>query len=82
MRRNGANQNELKVLQEIENTLDPKIKVEKTQKLYTELGARTYCESKMAFHHHQALNSLENMELSNSKDELLELANFLFTRAY
>jgi len=80
--RNAANQNELKVLQEIENTLDPKLKVEKTQKLYTELGARTYCEAKMEFHHHQALNSLENMELSNSKDELLELANFLFTRAY
>jgi len=80
--RNAANESELKVLQEIEKTLDPQIKVEQTQKLYTELGARSYCEAKMEFHHHQALNSLENMELSNSKAELLELANFLFTRAY
>lgn len=78
----AANQSELKVLQEIENTSDPKTKVEQTKKLYTELGARAYCESKMEFHHHQALKSLEDMELSNSKDELLELANFLFTRAY
>lgn len=78
----AANQSELKVLQEIENTSDPKIKVEQTKKLYTELGARAYCESKMEFHHHQALKSLEEMELSNSKAELLELANFLFTRAY
>ncbi|MEN9967868.1 MAG: hypothetical protein RIR94_30 [Bacteroidota bacterium] len=80
--KNAANQNELKVLKEIEDTLDPKKKVAQTQKLYTELGARSYCESKMEFHHHQALNSLENMELSNSKNELLELADFLFTRAY
>lgn len=77
-----ANQSELIILEEIENIQDPKIKVERTQKLYTELGARAYCESKMEFHHHQALKSLEDMELSNSKDELLELANFLFTRAY
>jgi geranylgeranyl diphosphate synthase type II len=80
--RSAANQNELKVLQEIENTLDPKIKVEQTQKLFTELGARAYCEAKMEFHHHQALSALKAMELSNAKTELLELANFLFTRAY
>jgi geranylgeranyl diphosphate synthase type II len=80
--RSAANQTELKVLQEIENTLDPKIKVEQTQKLFTELGARAYCEAKMEFHHHQALSALKAMELSNAKTELLELANFLFTRAY
>jgi geranylgeranyl diphosphate synthase type II len=78
----AANQSELKVLQEIEHTLDPQIKVAQTQKLYTALGARSYCESKMEFHHHQALNALEDMELTNSKEELKELANFLFTRAY
>lgn len=75
-------QNQLAALQEIENTSDPLIKVERTQKLYTELGARAYCETQMEFHHNQALSALENMELSNSKTELIELANFLFTRAY
>lgn len=80
--KSAANENQLKALQTIENTLDPKTKVEQTQLMYTELGARSYCEDKMKFHHHQALNSLENMELSNSKAELQELANFLFTRAY
>jgi geranylgeranyl diphosphate synthase type II len=78
----AANQNQLRVLQEIENTQDPQKKVEQTQNIYTELGARTYCEEKMEFHHNQALNALENMGLSNSKTELLELANFLFTRAH
>jgi geranylgeranyl diphosphate synthase type II len=78
----AASQNQLAALQEIENTSDPILKVERTQKLYTELGARAYCETQMEFHHNQALSSLENMELSNSKTELIELANFLFTRAY
>jgi geranylgeranyl diphosphate synthase type II len=78
----AASQNQLAALQEIENTSDPLIKVERTQKLYTELGARAYCETQMEFHHNQALSALENMELSNSKTELIELANFLFTRAY
>jgi hypothetical protein len=36
----------------------------------------------MEFHNNQALNALENIELPNSKAELIELANFLFTRAY
>jgi geranylgeranyl diphosphate synthase type II len=78
----AASQNQLAALQEIENTSDPILKVERTQKLYTELGARAYCETQMEFHHNQALSALENMELSNSKTELIELANFLFTRAY
>lgn len=78
----AASQNQLAALQEIENTSDPILKVERTQKLYTELGARAYCETQMEFHHNQALSALKNMELSNSKTELIELANFLFTRAY
>jgi geranylgeranyl diphosphate synthase type II len=78
----AASQNQLAALQEIENTSDPILKVEQTQKLYIELGARAYCETQMEFHHNQALSALENMELSNSKTELIELANFLFTRAY
>ncbi len=80
--KSAAAPNELKVLEAIENTKDHKTKVEQTQKLYTQLGARAYCEAKMEFHHHEALKSLEDMELPNSKDELRELANFLFTRAY
>jgi geranylgeranyl diphosphate synthase type II len=78
----AASQNQLAALQEIENTSDPILKVEQTQRLYIELGARAYCETQMEFHHNQALSALENMELSNSKTELIELANFLFTRAY
>ena len=78
----AASPEQLAELQEIENTQDPKSKVERTQKIYTELGARAYCEVKMEFHHNQALNALKNIELPNSKAELIELANFLFTRSY
>jgi geranylgeranyl diphosphate synthase type II len=78
----AASPEQLAALQEIENTTNPQIKVERTQKIYTELGARAYCEAQMEFHHNQALNALENIELPNSKAELIELANFLFTRAY
>ena len=78
----AASPEQLAALQEIENTTNPQIKVERTQKIYTELGARAYCEAQMEFHHNQALKALENIELPNSKAELVELANFLFTRAY
>lgn len=78
----AAGPEQLAELQAIENTSDPEIKVERTQKIYTELGARAYCEGQMEFHHNQALNALENIELPNSKAELIELANFLFTRAH
>lgn len=78
----AASQSQLADLHEIENTTDPQTKIEQTQKLYTELGAHAYCVAQMEFHHNQALKALENMELSKSKDELLELAHFLFTRAY
>jgi geranylgeranyl diphosphate synthase type II len=78
----AASPEQLAALQEIENTTNPQIKVERTQKIYTELGAHAYCEAQMEFHHNQALNALENIELPNSKAELIELANFLFTRAY
>jgi geranylgeranyl diphosphate synthase type II len=78
----AASQSQLADLHEIENTTDPQTKIEQTQKLYTELGAHAYCVAQMEFHHNRALKALENMELSKSKDELLELAHFLFTRAY
>jgi geranylgeranyl diphosphate synthase type II len=78
----AANPTQLALLQQLEQTLDPDLKVQQTQELYTVLGARYYCEQKMQLHHQKALNSLEQIENVGSKMELTELAEFLFSRTY
>ena len=78
----AANPTQLALLQQLEQTLDPDLKVQQTQELYTVLGARQYCAQKMQLHHQNALNSLEQIENVGSKMELTELAEFLFSRTY
>jgi geranylgeranyl diphosphate synthase type II len=76
----AANPTQLALLQQLEQTLDPDLKVLQTQELYTVLGAQHYCAQQMQLHHQKALNSLEQLENVGSKIELTELAEFLFSR--
>lgn len=76
---NTQQQEALLALEKIKNPLE---KVEKTKQFYSDLGARTYCEKKMEAHHQNALSALEKIDSNYSKQELLELAEFLLTRAY
>ena len=78
----AANSEQRLTLQELEGMQDPTLKVEKTKALFNQLGARTYCEQKMAAHHQKALAALDLIETNGSKSELLALAEFLFTRSH
>jgi geranylgeranyl diphosphate synthase type II len=78
----AANSEQRLTLQELEGMQDPTLKVEKTKELFNQLGARTYCEQKMAAHHQKALAALDLIVTNGSKSELLALAEFLFTRSY
>jgi geranylgeranyl diphosphate synthase type II len=78
----AANSEQRLTLQELEGMQDPTLKVEKTKELFNQLGARTYCEQKMAGHHQKALAALDLIETNGSKSELLTLAEFLFTRSH
>jgi len=69
----------LNTTEKLENPLE---KIEQTQKLYSKLGAKLYCEEKMALHHSKALAALAKIETTQPKDELQELAEFLFARTH
>ncbi|MBM3916615.1 MAG: polyprenyl synthetase family protein [Sphingomonadales bacterium] len=69
----------LNTTEKLENPLE---KIEQTQKLYSKLGAKLYCEEKMALHHSKALTALEKIESTQSKHDLQELAEFLFARTH
>lgn len=77
-----ANNTQLQTLAALEQLQDPLVKVEKTKELYTELGARHYCEEQMKAHHHKALAALSKIEFNGTKSELEELAEFLFARTH
>lgn len=66
----------------IENLKNPLEKITQTQQIYIELGAKLYCEEKIAFHHSKALAALAKIETTQPKDELQELAEFLFARTH
>lgn len=78
----AANSAQLALLHQLEYAEDPYLKVQQTKELYTDLGARHYCEQKMQLHHQKALNSLAQIEHVGSKIELTELAEFLFSRTH
>lgn len=78
----NANPAQLALLKDLEKVANPQLKIEETKKLYSELGARAYCEQKMSEHHQKALNALTLIQGSGSKIELEELADFLFGRKY
>ena len=78
----AANSEQRLALKELEGMQEPMLKVEKTKALFNQLGARTYCEQKMAAHHQKALGALDLVETNGSKSELLAMAEFLFTRSH
>lgn len=60
----------------------PEEKIKRTQELYADLGAKLYCQQKMALHHEKALSALKKINTTQSKIELQELAEFLFARTH
>lgn len=80
--KNVATQEELLALKATEALESPQQKIEQTQKLYAKLGAKLYCEEKMALHHSKALSALDKIETTQSKHELQELAEFLLARTH
>jgi geranylgeranyl diphosphate synthase type II len=77
-----ADSTQLQTLAALEQLQDPLLKVEQTKALYTNLGARHYCEEQMKAHHQKALAALSRIEIEGTKSELEELAEFLFARTY
>ncbi|MFM7643252.1 MAG: polyprenyl synthetase family protein [Sphingomonadales bacterium] len=69
----------LNATEKLENPLE---KIAQTKQLYVELGAKLYCEEKIAFHHSKALAALAKIQTTQPKDELQELAEFLFARTH
>jgi geranylgeranyl diphosphate synthase type II len=78
----NADTTQLEELMNMERTTNPELKVARAQELYTKLGARSYCEVKMHFHHQKALEALQSMSAHNTSSELLELSEFLLTRSF
>jgi len=80
--KNVATQEELLALKATEALENPQQKIEQTQQRYAQLGAKLYCEEKMALHHSKALAALAKIQTTQPKDELQELAEFLFARTH
>lgn len=57
-------------------------KIARTQKIYLELGAKSYCESKMNAFHNEALTALDEIKSLYSKAAFYDLAEFLLNRAH
>ena len=75
-----ASEKELRLLSNLENELDLKKKVEEVQAIYTQLNVRNVCKQKMDEHFTIAINSLSKINTHKSKEELIQLAEFLFNR--
>ncbi len=75
-----ASEKELRLLSNLENELDLKKKVEEVQAIYTQLNVRNVCKQKMDDHFTIAINSLSKINTHKSKEELIQLAEFLFNR--
>ena len=77
-----ANESERAILDEIAQIQDDADKIAKTQKLYLDLGAKSFCEAKMNAFHQEALNALDQIESQHSKVAFYDLADFLLNRAH
>ena len=77
-----ANQSERAVLDEIAQIQDDAVKIAQAQKLYLDLGAKSYCEAKMNAFHQEALKALDQIESQHSKIAFYDLADFLLNRAH
>lgn len=69
----------LKEIEQVKNDTD---KIARTQKIYQELGAKSYCETKMNDFHQEALQALDHIESKHSKAAFYDLAEFLLNRAH
>jgi geranylgeranyl pyrophosphate synthase len=69
----------LKEIEQVKNDTD---KIARTQKIYQELGAKSYCETKMNDFHQEALQALDLIESKHSKAAFYDLAEFLLNRAH
>jgi len=77
-----ANPSQGAVLDQIALLENDAEKIAQTQKIYHELGAKSYCESKMNVFHQEALKALDQIESQHSKVAFYELADFLLNRVH
>jgi geranylgeranyl diphosphate synthase type II len=77
-----ANPSEIATLDEISMIEKDEEKIRRTQKIYLDLGAKSYCESKMNTFHQEALKALDQIENVDSKAAFYELADFLLNRSH
>jgi geranylgeranyl diphosphate synthase type II len=77
-----ADENQKIALKELETIQEPELKVKLAQELYTQIGAKNYCQTKMEAYHNTALNALNALQNMTSKAPFLELADFLLKRKY
>ena len=57
-------------------------KITRTQQIYQDLGAKSFCETKMNAFHTEALTALDQIESQHSKVAFYDLAEFLLNRAH
>jgi geranylgeranyl diphosphate synthase type II len=67
---------------ELESERNHEIKVKSIKKIFESLSAREYCEEKMKAHFEKALEYLNRIPSHHSKQQLLQLANYLISREY
>ncbi|MFM6946694.1 MAG: polyprenyl synthetase family protein [Flavobacteriales bacterium] len=76
---NPAQQQELAQIAALQDATD---KIARTQQIYQDLGAKSFCETKMNAFHKEALTALEQIESQHSKAAFYDLAEFLLNRAH
>jgi geranylgeranyl pyrophosphate synthase len=77
-----ADENQKIALKELAAIQEPELKVKFAQELYTQIGAKNYCQTIMESYHNTALKALDNLQDITSKAPFLELADFLLKRRY
>lgn len=75
-----ADESQLKELLALETETNLDLKVNRVKTIYLELGVKDYCLEKMKKHYSIAMDSLEKINSSHSKKDLVELAEYLFHR--
>jgi geranylgeranyl diphosphate synthase type II len=75
-----ANERQKVELVKLNEIQDPELKVKFAQDLYTQIGAKAYCQNQMETFHSSALQALDELQNISSKTPFLELAAFLLHR--
>ena len=76
---NPAQQLELAQIAALQDAAE---KIARTQQIYRDLGAKSFCETKMNAFHTEALTALDQIESQHSKAAFYDLAEFLLNRAH